>query len=94
MAPLEQAELDKLSTRTKQQLSSTSYACTSLTVLSGGTANFVFRGILAEPLLISRNGTVTTVKSVIIKHSTGFVAVNRDFPLDVSRCVNASLSSS
>jgi hypothetical protein len=92
MAPLEQAEKDVLSTQIVQQLSQTPYASSSLSELSGGTTNFVFRGILAQTLPIQDGNVTTSTKSVIIKHSTDFVAINRDFPLDVSRCVSPFLS--
>ena len=84
MAPLEQVEEDNISVSVLQELLKTPYACSSLTQLTGGTANFVYRGTLTRPLP-AQNGS--TAKSVIIKHSADFVAVNRDFPLDVTRCV-------
>jgi hypothetical protein len=84
MAPLNQAEEDAIAASIVQELSETPYACTSLTQLTGGTANFVYRGFLAQPLPADDG---STAKSVIIKHSTDFVAINRDFPLDVTRCV-------
>jgi hypothetical protein len=87
MLGLAQEEEEELSTRISQELSQTSYACSSLTKLHGGTVNFVFRGILAQPLPI-HNGNLTTIaKSVIIKHSEDFLSCNRDFLLEVSRCV-------
>jgi len=78
---LQQIEKEQFGIQISQQLSQTTYACSSLTVLSGGTANFLFRGILAQPL---QNGT----KTVVIKHSKEYVAANRNFKLDVSRCVS------
>jgi hypothetical protein len=73
-------EKDQLVVQLVQELSHTPYACSSLTQLSGGTANFLFRGILAHPL---PDGTQT----VVVKHSKEFVAANRNFSLEVSRCV-------
>ncbi|KAF2718264.1 hypothetical protein K431DRAFT_322527 [Polychaeton citri CBS 116435] len=72
--------LDKIT----QQLSTTRYA-SILKPLSGGTVNFVFRGILAEPIAIPDG---ITSKTIIVKHSTEFLAVNKDFAIDISRCVN------
>jgi hypothetical protein len=92
MGPLQQAEKDVLSAQILQKLSQTLYASSSLTELSGGTANFVFRGILAQPLPIQDRSIATSTKSVIIKHSTDFAAINRDSPLDISRCVSSLLS--
>ncbi|KAL6879291.1 kinase-like domain-containing protein [Trichoderma novae-zelandiae] len=79
MPPLSEAEEDALSHQILDQLAQTPYACSTLTKLSGGTANFLYRGVLLQPL--------EDAQTVVIKHSTGFAAVNRGFPLDVSRCV-------
>ncbi|QKX62341.1 uncharacterized protein TRUGW13939_09500 [Talaromyces rugulosus] len=76
----QQEEKDQLAAQLVQELSHTPYACLSLTQLSGGTANFIFRGILAHPL---PDGTQT----VVVKHSKEFVAANRNFSLEVSRCL-------
>lgn len=58
-----------------QSLLPTSFACSSLTRLSGGTANFVYRGTLSG-----------TTKSIIIKHTKGHSASNPDFKIDSKRC--------
>ncbi|CAG8955836.1 hypothetical protein HYFRA_00011705 [Hymenoscyphus fraxineus] len=55
------------------------YVCTSLEVLSGGTANFVYRGVLASPL---EDGATT----IIIKHTEGYVAMHPGFKLTIDRC--------
>ncbi|KAF2789573.1 hypothetical protein K505DRAFT_284130 [Melanomma pulvis-pyrius CBS 109.77] len=83
MLLLEESKKDALATTLSQELSATPFACSSLTHLSGGTTNFVFRGVLAAPIP-AQDGNLTS--SVIVKHSTDFVAVNPDFSLDVSRC--------
>jgi hypothetical protein len=70
-----------ISTLVSQELSETPYECSSLTRLSGGTANFVYRGILARPL---QDGT----KTIIVKHGEDFVASNREFKLTTDRCVS------
>ncbi|KAJ5729876.1 Aminoglycoside phosphotransferase [Penicillium malachiteum] len=57
-----------------QQLESTPYACSSLTRLSGGTANFIYRGTLSG-----------SHDSIIIKHSKDYVASNPNFMLDTQR---------
>jgi hypothetical protein len=88
MPPLEQLEKEALAAAISKELSATPFACSSLTALNGGTTNFVFRGLLAEPSS-AQDGRLTT--SVIVKYSTDFVAVNRGFPLDISRCVRFSL---
>ncbi|KAI1644676.1 kinase-like domain-containing protein [Daldinia loculata] len=84
MAPLSQAEKDALVSKVLGELSGTPYACSSLTHLTNGTTNFVFRGKLTHPIRAD-GGDQSTTTTVIIKHSTEFAAVNKDFPLDPSR---------
>ncbi|KAL4763513.1 kinase-like domain-containing protein [Aspergillus foveolatus] len=62
------------------ELSSSPFACSSLAQLSGGTANFVYRGVLSRPL---PNGTTT----VIVKHAEEYLASNSDFKLTAKRCL-------
>ncbi|KAF3017071.1 hypothetical protein E8E14_006232 [Neopestalotiopsis sp. 37M] len=50
-----------------QRLSQTRYACSSLSTLATRPANFVYRGVLIEPLP-AKDGSAAT--SVIVKHST------------------------
>jgi hypothetical protein len=90
MAPLTETETGELSDRILQRLLQTQYACSSLAQMSGGTANFVFRGLLTEPLPHALDGieTGTAKKTVIVKHSAAFLSVNRDFAVDASRCVS------
>ncbi|EPE02292.1 phosphotransferase enzyme family protein [Ophiostoma piceae UAMH 11346] len=78
MAPLTNAEKAELKTSLLAQLASTPFACTSLLELTNGTTNFVFRGQLQE----SRGANAATV---IIKHTTGYAAANKDFAIDVTR---------
>ena len=59
-----------------QELSQTPFACSSLTRLSGGNANFVYRGTPAS-----------SPDSIIIKHTKGYASSNLDFNLDPKRCV-------
>ncbi|KAI1170920.1 kinase-like domain-containing protein [Nemania sp. FL0916] len=80
MAPLTQAEEQALIQKVLHRLEGSSYACSALTKLSGGTANFLYRGDLIQPL---GSGAAETV---IVKVSTDYVAINRDFPLDITRC--------
>ncbi|KAK8083536.1 hypothetical protein PG996_002317 [Apiospora saccharicola] len=77
--PLPEAEEHTLARRVRDQLTLTPYAVSSLTKLSGGTANFLYRGTLLQPLAGS-------TKTVVVKRSKDFVATNRDFPLDITRC--------
>ncbi|KAM0523079.1 hypothetical protein ACHAPE_001571 [Trichoderma viride] len=68
-----------------KELAHTAYACSNLTKLSGGTANFLYRGTLLKPL--DGDADTKAAQTVVVKHSTSYVAVNRNFPLDVTRCL-------
>jgi len=70
---------DATSLKVQETLNSGPYACSNLTRLSGGTANFVYRGTLITP---SKEGKQT----VVIKHTEGYVAQSPDFKLTVERC--------
>ncbi|KAE8450869.1 hypothetical protein EG329_005309 [Mollisiaceae sp. DMI_Dod_QoI] len=70
---------DEISKKVQESLKDSLYACSTLTKLSGGTANFVYRGALTTPL---SDGT----KTVVIKHTEAYVASNPDFKLTDSRC--------
>ncbi|KAH8591097.1 kinase-like domain-containing protein [Bisporella sp. PMI_857] len=72
MVPPKPAEEDAIPTQLLQQLSRTPYACSSLSPpLSCRLGNFVYRGILAQPI---RTEDGATAKSIIIKHSTDSVS--------------------
>ena len=71
---------DTISAELLAQFTDTPYACTSLTKLSGGTGNFVYRGSLRHPL---PDGTDT----VVFKHAKDYLASNREFKLSPERCV-------
>ena len=72
---------DIISKKVQESLTDGPYACSSFTRLSGGTGNFVFRGILVTPL---EDGS----KSVVVKHTESYVASNPAFKLTTSRCVS------
>ncbi|CAI7646087.1 unnamed protein product [Penicillium pancosmium] len=69
------AEQDGERDQISQSLLPTSFACSSLSRLSGGTANYVYRGTLSG-----------STKSIIIKHTKGHSASNPDFKIDSKRC--------
>jgi len=73
---------NEISMRVQESLKDGPYACTSLSKLSGGTANFVYRGTLAAPL---SNGSET----IVIKHTEGYVALSPAFKLTSTRCVRS-----
>ncbi|CAM1508891.1 Fc.00g026300.m01.CDS01 [Cosmosporella sp. VM-42] len=85
MASLTQTERDEIVAQILQDLSQTSFACTSLTPVSGGTVNFVFRGILTRHFP-SRNET-SMVKTIIIKHARNHLSGNKNYAIDASRCI-------
>ena len=67
-SPLNPDQEDTIPKYLLQQLSRTLYACSSLSPpLNCRDGNFVYRGILAQPI-VTQDGA--TIKSVIIKHST------------------------
>lgn len=70
-----------------RELSQTPYACSGLAKLNGGTANFIYRGTLLQPLDPQDAAPDSTTETVVIKHSEGFSPGNRDFLLDLTRCV-------
>lgn len=70
-----------------KELSQTRYACSDLAKLSGGTANFLYRGTLLKPLDPQDGAARSALETVIVKHSEGFSPGNRNFLLDITRCV-------
>lgn len=74
---------DEMSDKIQTSLRDTPYACTTLQKLSGGTANFVYRGTLSTPL-------ADNTKTVVIKHTEPYVASHPSFKLSVNRCVSSS----
>ena len=73
-------EKDEIRDQIAQQLSQTPFACSSLSRLSGGNANFVYRG-----------NPSSSPGSIIIKHSKDYAASNPNFKLDAQRCVSCSM---
>ncbi|KAK7731624.1 hypothetical protein SLS63_005310 [Diaporthe eres] len=71
---------DEIASQVTRELGQTAFACTSLTPLSGGHANFIFRGKLQKPL---DDGTA----EIAIKHGEGFVALSPGLKLSTSRCI-------
>ena len=78
-------QADKFSEEVLQELSTTPYACSSLKKLSGGSANFIFKAVLTNPL---PDGTT----EVAVKHGEDYVASMPDFQIPTTRCVCPSLS--
>ena len=75
---------DPMIHRLKDALTNTAYACSSFDRLSGGTANFTYRGYLEIP----EDG----ISSIVIKHSEPYIARVPSWPLDISRCVGTVLA--
>lgn len=73
----------EISSRITQELAPTTFACSSLVPLSGGTANFIFKGTLVKP---SEDGTA----DVLVKHGEAFVAQHPALKLSTLRCVRRS----
>jgi hypothetical protein len=85
MSPQNEADEQTFAQQILDELAPTAYACSALTKLSGGTANFLYRGTLLKPL--GRDADAKATQTVVIKRSTSYVAINRNFPLDVTRCI-------
>lgn len=64
-------------------LKDTPFACSKLDRLSGGHANWTYRGHLVNALENGQN-------SVVIKHAEGYIPSNPDYKLDVGRAVSAT----
>jgi hypothetical protein len=77
---MDQQTANQIKSTALEWLEETPFAPTSLEQLSGGTANFVYRAHLAQPL---DDGTT----DVLVKHGEGYSASSPDFPLATSRCV-------
>ncbi|KAK2606528.1 hypothetical protein N8I77_005270 [Diaporthe amygdali] len=56
-----------------EELSQTQYACSELKKLSGGTANYLYRGTLIEHLDSQVDAPEAVTKTVVIKHSEDHV---------------------
>lgn len=76
--PANQEEKDPIREVVEKQLASTPFVCSSLSRLSGGTANFVYRG----------TPTSGNPESIIIKHTENYLSSNSSFQLDAARCVS------
>jgi hypothetical protein len=74
------ASEDPIATKVLENLKGGPYACISLVRLSGGFANFTYRGILTCPL----PGQTSTI---IIKHAEPYIATNSSWKIDVIRSV-------
>ncbi|KAL1604998.1 hypothetical protein SLS60_004541 [Paraconiothyrium brasiliense] len=86
MAPLSAPELHQLAINLQSILSTTRYACTSLTQLTGGTTSFVFLGTLHQPLpVIHHAGNQKQEDSVIIKYAAPFASCHTEFLVDAGR---------
>lgn len=66
------------------------YDCFSWTKVRGGTTNLIYRGTLQQPLKKDVGGEGDRPGTIILKHATVHVPGNKDFWLDVNRCVRYS----
>ncbi|KAI2626636.1 kinase-like domain-containing protein [Hypoxylon sp. NC1633] len=70
---------EEITSKVAENLKGTPFDASSLDVLSGGTANFIYRATLSKPL---EDGT----KEVLVKHSEDYVANSPNFKLTLYRC--------
>lgn len=80
----QEPQIDPIEAEILDELSKTLYACSSLTRLNGGVANFVYRGILHSDGDGKKRG-----EDIIVKHTKDYVARSQGFKLDVERCVSS-----
>ncbi|KAI0424277.1 kinase-like domain-containing protein [Xylaria sp. FL1042] len=71
--------LEEIKAKVLAGLEQTPFAASSLRVLSGGTANFIYHASLKQPLA---DGT----RDVLVKHSEGYIANSPTFNLTLFRC--------
>ncbi|GKT43723.1 4-hydroxytryptamine kinase [Colletotrichum spaethianum] len=71
---------DRILREVRGELANTPYRFEGGSLLSGGTANFIFHVSLSQPL---PDGTT----EVAVKHGEDFLAQNPDFKLPTSRCL-------
>ncbi|KAJ4244797.1 hypothetical protein NW762_014374 [Fusarium torreyae] len=84
MASLDIIHTDEQAQSLIRKLEDIPYACSSLKRLSGGSANYVYRGVLDRPIP-SQDGSLTS-KTIIVKYSLSHLPGNVEFALDLSRC--------
>ncbi|KAI0115844.1 kinase-like domain-containing protein [Nemania sp. FL0031] len=75
---MDAAARDEIKSKVLADLEQTPFAASSLRVLSGGTANFIYHASLNKPLA---DGTT----DVLVKHSEGYVASSPAFKLTLFR---------
>ncbi|KAH8898608.1 hypothetical protein GQ53DRAFT_710494 [Thozetella sp. PMI_491] len=85
MASLQQVDEDAIPAKALELLSQTTYACSSISEpLATRPGNYVYRGILSQPLT-GQDGVVAT--SVIIKYSIDLKSTNKEgSTVDAKRC--------
>ncbi|KAI0901885.1 kinase-like domain-containing protein [Annulohypoxylon nitens] len=76
---MDSVDREEITSAVLKTLKGTPYEASSLEVLSGGTANFIYRATLAQPL---EDGT----QNVLLKHSEDYIANSPSFKLTLSRC--------
>ncbi|KAJ2965378.1 hypothetical protein NUW58_g10896 [Xylaria curta] len=76
---MDAATRDEIQSKVLTDLEQTPFAASSLKVLSGGTANFIYHANLKKPL---SDGT----RDVLVKHSEGYIANSPAFNLTLFRC--------
>ena len=73
---------DQIQHDVEQELSATEYATLSLQPLFGGTANYIYRAKLKQPL-------VNSTAEALVKHGENYIAQNPAFALPRLRCVRS-----
>ncbi|CAI6335832.1 unnamed protein product [Periconia digitata] len=82
-----QTEHDQVVVHVQRALSKTTFSCSNLTPLSGGTTSFVFLGNLNYPLPpATGSGTSDTPSKAIVKYAAHHLSCSPEFLINPSRC--------
>lgn len=85
MPPLPE-NIAQIAAEIKEELGGTDFKCNYLIPLSGGNANYVFRGKLATPFGSESDAT----DEVLVKHGEAYLSRDLSFELPTSRCVRTN----
>lgn len=77
---------DPIANNIVQALKKTDWRLSRIERISGGNANFTYRGWLKKPA-----GYKESYDTIIIKHAEPYVALNREWAIDVERAVSADV---
>ena len=80
---------DPIANSIVEALKKTEWRLSRIERISGGNANFTYRGWLKKPA-----GYKESYDTIVIKHAEPYVASNQQWAIDVSRSVGEAISAS